>query len=56
MRDVFNNTELARQLLRQHLIANTLTLSNLTNTSSFYMLEGTSAKLFYRVVANYLSQ
>jgi len=52
---MFNDTELSRRLLRQHLIAYTLTLSDLTNTTTFYMLEGTSATLFDKVAANCFS-
>jgi len=49
IRELLNNTELSRHLLRQHLIAYTLALADLTNATSFYMLQGTPAKLFYKV-------
>jgi len=51
IRDLFNNSASLRQLLRQHLIAYTLTLANLTNTADFYMLQGSPATLYYEVIA-----
>lgn len=49
LQDVFGDKDIARQLVRQHVIAAQLTLAELTNASAFYMLEGSSAELFYKV-------
>ncbi|KAK2170961.1 hypothetical protein NP493_1121g00007 [Ridgeia piscesae] len=45
---VFEIKNWGRQLLRQHIIAAQLTLSDLTNATEFYTLEGNSAELLYK--------
>jgi hypothetical protein len=47
--DVFGDPEAGRQLLRQHIIASPLTLGDLANSTQFFVLEGTTADLFYKV-------
>ena len=50
IKQLVNNSDTARQFVRQHLIVAQLTLDQLTaNRTLFYSLEGSSIDLIYRV-------
>ncbi|OWF51672.1 Stabilin-2 [Mizuhopecten yessoensis] len=47
--DFLNNTDLARQILRQHIVIGVLTIEDLQNSDVFYTLQGVPAQIMVRL-------
>jgi hypothetical protein len=53
MKTMMTDVNYARFLLRQHIVPRQLTVEEMNNASTLYTLQGTTAKLYYKVIIKY---